>query len=115
MDFSMLSFSAFICVLTVHTFIYFWLVFYAVKLASRNPKLLNQDNLNIISWKRQIILIVAVIFGTMFGYLFMIDSKTKKEISDNRIIPKAFSIVFLVISILLPIIDFFVLQKQREC
>lgn len=114
MDISMLSFSAFICVLTVHTFIYFWLVFYAVKLASRNPKLLNQDNLNIISWKRQIVLIIAVIFGTMFGYLFMIDSKTKKEISDNRIIPKAFSIVFLVISILLPIIDFIALPNYMD-
>lgn len=45
----MLSFSAFICVLTVHMFIYFGLVFYAVKLASRNSKLINQDNLNIIS------------------------------------------------------------------
>lgn len=110
----MLSFSAFICVLTVHTFIYFWLVFYAVKLASRNPKLLNQDNLNIISWKRQIVLIIAVIFGTMFGYLFMIDSKTKKEISDNRIIPKAFSIVFLVISVLLPIIDFIALPSYMD-
>lgn len=114
MDISLLSYSEFSIVLFVHTLVYLWLVFFAAKLGARNPKILNEANLYLVNWKRQIILLVAVIFGTMFGYLLMIDSKTKKEISDNRIIPKAFSIVFLVISVLLPIIDFIALPNYMD-
>lgn len=114
MDVSTLSYSEFSNVLLIHTLIYLWLVFFVAKLGARNPKIIEEKNLNIIGWKRQTILLVAVIFGTMFGYLLMIDDKTKKEISDNRIIPKAVATVFLFFSILMPIIDIFVLPNYID-
>jgi hypothetical protein len=71
MDVSTLSYSEFSNVLLIHTLIYLWLVFFVAKLGARNPKIIEEKNLNIIGWKRQTILLVAVIFGTMFGYLLM--------------------------------------------
>ena len=95
MEISTLSQSTFINILSIHLFLYVFLIYKFREFASRNPKVIEPNNTATVGWKKQTILILCILLGTMFGYLFLIDNQTKEEIKSNRIIPKTISIVFL--------------------
>lgn len=105
MDITTLSNFEFENKLYIHFLFYLLLIFLFKKFASRNPKVIEQNSEYKVSIGRQALLIICVLFGTMFGYLFLIDKKTKEEIKVNRIIPKTITIIFLILCILQPIID----------
>ena len=95
MEISTLSPSTFINILSIHLFLYVFLIYKFREFASRNPKVIEPNNTATVGWKKQTILILSILLGTMFGYLFFIDSKTKEEIKSNRIIPKTISVIFI--------------------
>ena len=95
MEISTLSSSTFINILSIHISCYVFLIYKFREFASRNPKVIDPNNTATVGWKKQTILILSILLGTMFGYLFFIDSKTKEEIKSNRIIPKTISVIFI--------------------
>ena len=105
MDITTLSNFGFENKLYSHFLFYLLLIFLFKKFASRDPKVIEQNSEYKVSIGRQALLIICVLFGTMFGYLFLIDKKTKEEIKVNRIIPKTITIIFLILCIIQPIID----------
>ena len=95
MEISTLSPSTFINILSIHLFLYVFLIYKFREFASRNPKVIEPNNTATIGWKKQTFLILSILLGTMFGYLLFVDSKTKEEIKSNRLIPKTISIIFV--------------------
>ena len=105
MEISTLGSSTFINILCIHSFLYILLIYKFREFASRNPKITELNNTATIGWKKQTFLILSILLGTMFGYLFFVDSKTKEKIKSNRIIPKTISIVLALSCITLLIIN----------
>ena len=105
MDSITLSSITFLKILSFHSFVYFLLIGLFSTFASRDAKVGIVDNTLKVGWKKQFVYIFYVIFGTCLGYLLVIDEQTKKEISYNRIIPKAISTIFVLLCIFLPVAE----------
>ena len=105
MDSITLSTITFLKILSFHSFVYFLLIGLFSTFASRDAKIGIVDNTLKVGWKKQFVYIFYVIFGTCLGYLLVIDEQTKKEISYNRIIPKAISTIFVLLCIFLPVAE----------
>ena len=105
MDSITLSTTTFLKILSFHSFVYFLLIGLFSTFASRDAKVGIVDNTLKVGWKKQFVYIFYVIFGTCLGYLLVVDEQTKKEISYNRIIPKAISTIFVLLCIFLPVAE----------
>lgn len=114
MDISYLSLSEFSNVMLVHALLLMAMVCFFAQQAAKNPANNGQNTSFLVGWKKQIMLVTAVTFGTLFGYLFFVDNETRQQIKHNRIIPRSVGLLFIVTAIVLPVLDLTILAENAE-
>lgn len=98
----------------VHALLLMAMVCFFAQQAAKNPANNGQNTSFLVGWKKQIMLVTAVTFGTLFGYLFFVDNETRQQIKHNRIIPKSVGLLFIVTAIVLPVLDLTILAENAE-